>query len=60
MQIKNLKKLGTMVRVDNIETQVIDNSGSGNDVEKMYTAPVDVAQAYEASSPPKSVNSQRS
>ncbi|KAL6819998.1 major facilitator superfamily domain-containing protein [Trichoderma camerunense] len=40
-----------MVRVDNIETQVIDNSGSGNDVEKMYTVPVDVAQAYELPKP---------
>ncbi|KAJ4865570.1 ion channel regulatory protein UNC-93 domain-containing protein [Trichoderma breve] len=40
-----------MVRVDNIETQVIDNSGIGNDVEKMYTAPVDVAQAYELPKP---------
>ncbi|KAH0531256.1 hypothetical protein TsFJ059_000113 [Trichoderma semiorbis] len=40
-----------MVRVDNIETQVIDNSGSGNDIEKMYTVPVDVAQAYELPKP---------
>ncbi|KAM6478055.1 major facilitator superfamily domain-containing protein [Trichoderma sp. SZMC 28011] len=35
-----------MVRADNIETQVIDNSGSGNDVEKMYTAPVDLPKPY--------------